>query len=147
MGVLRLVCGAEAHVAEDRARLLEPPWVRGWYQIVRNLELVTLVVERPCGAAWSQAAAASVTCGSMCAGGARRHLSPGTDCGDLSVESGGRATGAGGVACGAGVMGCVYCCSLWMALWLCDVSCLQGARGVQEGADRGPSTDGACHVI
>ena len=39
------------------------------------------------------------------------------------------------------------CCSLWMALWLCDVSCLQGARGVQEGADRGPSTDGACHVI
>jgi hypothetical protein len=54
----RLVCGAEAHVAEDRARLLEPPWVRGWYQIVRNLELVTLVVERPCGAAWSQAAAA-----------------------------------------------------------------------------------------
>eukprot|EP01047_Picozoa_sp_COSAG01_P126624 COSAG01_NODE_55793_length_322_cov_2.977578_1_plen_25_part_10 len=25
MGVLRLVCGAEAHVAEDRARLLEPP--------------------------------------------------------------------------------------------------------------------------
>ena len=67
MGVLRLVCGAEAHVAEDRARLLEPPWVRGWYQIVRNLELVILVVERPCGAAWSQAAAASVTCGSMCA--------------------------------------------------------------------------------
>ena len=63
MGVLRLVCGAEAHVAEDRARLLEPPWVRGWYQIVRNLELVILVVERPC--------------------------------------------------------------SLWMALWLCDVSCLQ----------------------
>ena len=54
MGVLRLVCGAEAHVAEDRARLLEPPWVRGWYQIVRNLELVILVVERPCGAAWSQ---------------------------------------------------------------------------------------------
>ena len=51
MGVLRLVCGAEAHVAEDRARLLEPPWVRGWYQIVRNLELVILVVERPCGAA------------------------------------------------------------------------------------------------
>ena len=101
----------------------------------------------PSNSAWSQAAAASVTCGSMCAGGARRHLSPGTDCGDLSVESGGRATGAGGVACGAGVMGCVYCCSLWMALWLCDVSCLQGARGVQEGADRGPSTDGACHVI
>jgi hypothetical protein len=46
MGVLRLVCGAKAHVAEDRARLLEPPWVRGWYQIVRNLELVILVVER-----------------------------------------------------------------------------------------------------
>jgi hypothetical protein len=37
--------------------------------------------------------------------------------------------------CRAGVMGCVYCCSLWMALWLCEhVSCLQGARGVQEGA-------------
>jgi hypothetical protein len=107
-----------------------------------------IVVERPCGVAWSQAAAASVTCGSVCAGGARRHFSPEIDCGDLSVEGGGRATGAGGVACGAGVMGCVYCCSLWMALWLCEhVSCLQGARGVQERADRGPSTGGACHVI
>ena len=127
MGVLRLVCGAEAHVAEDRARLLEPPWVRGWYQIVRNLELVILVVERPCGAAWSQAAAALVTCGSMCAGGARRHLSPGTDCGDLSVESGGRATGAGGVACGAGVMGCV--CTAAHCGWHCGCVMCPVCRG------------------
>ena len=58
MGVLRLVCGAEAHVAEDRARLLEPPWVRGWYQNVRLLEAVILGVERPLrGAASSQVTA------------------------------------------------------------------------------------------
>jgi hypothetical protein len=57
-GAQRGVCGLGRRAAHAGAWLLEPPWVRGWYQNVRLLEAVILGVERPLrGAASSQVTA------------------------------------------------------------------------------------------
>ena len=56
-GAQRGVCGLGRRVAHAGARLLEPPWVRGWYQNVRLLEAVILGVERPLRGAASRTTA------------------------------------------------------------------------------------------